>query len=393
MNIRGEHEERTLAQIHRCAEDERAVAFALCADGHLGYNMPIGGVIAYKDAVSPDGVGFDIACGNKAVRLDVKAGDIAGDLKKLANAIWRSLSFGVGRINYEQVDHEVLDDPAWDEVPLLQDWSLRRKAREQLGTIGSGNHYVDVFRDENDNVWVGVHFGSRGLGHNIATEYINRAGGNPNSGMERHPCVLSLETETGQEYLEAMRLAGLYAYAGRDWVCEKVAKIIGAPIVEEVHNHHNFAWKETHFGEDVWVVRKGATPCAPGQRGFVGGSMGSVSYILEGVESPGNQQLLRSTVHGAGRVVSRTAAAGKSRWKGGRKIRISEGLVDMEKVRERLRNDGIILRGAGADEAPEVYRQLTDVVAAHGDTVKVIRTLHPLIVCMASEDEIDPYKD
>jgi tRNA-splicing ligase RtcB len=114
MNIRGEHDERTRAQIQRCAEDERVVAFALCADGHLGYNVPIGGVIAYKNAVSPDGVGFDIACGNKAVRLDVKAGDITGDLEKLADAIWRSLSFGVGRINREQVDHEVLYDPTWD---------------------------------------------------------------------------------------------------------------------------------------------------------------------------------------------------------------------------------------------------------------------------------------
>jgi len=135
-------------------------------------------------------------------------------------------------------------------------------ARNQLGTVGSGNHYVDLFTDEEDRVWIGVHFGSRGLGHKTATHFLKAAGAS--DGMDVEPCVLSTDSDLGAEYLEAMRLAGDYAYAGRDWVCGRVAQILGAPIVEEVHNHHNYAWREEHEGEQLWVVRKGATPAFPG---------------------------------------------------------------------------------------------------------------------------------
>jgi tRNA-splicing ligase RtcB len=176
-------------------------------------------------------------------------------------------------------------------------------------------------------------------------------------------------------------------------VCRRVASLLGAPILEEIHNHHNFAWRETHFGEELWVVRKGATPAAPGQKGFVGGSMGDQSVILEGVASEEAAQVLYSTVHGAGRVMSRTQAAGKAKWIGGKKVRVSEGAVNMEAVRERIKGQGIQLRGAGADEAPEVYKRLPEVLASHGSTIRVLHHLDPLIVCMAGADEFDPYKD
>lgn len=381
-----------LLQIKNCKLEADYVA--LMGDHHRGYNMPIGGVAAYKNHISPAGVGFDIACGNKAVRLNATYDEVRDDLPKIADEIFASLSFGVGRANNERVDHDLFSDPAWREVDFLRKTqSLMPLAREQLGTIGSGNHYVDVFRDEKDRLWVGVHFGSRGLGHKIATEFITLAGANPNGNMDDPPCLLDVNTPVGQDYIQAMNLAGRYAYAGRDWVCQKVASIIGAEIVEEIHNHHNFAWRESHFGDDLWVVRKGATPAAPGQKGFVGGSMGDQSVILEGVESEESANVLYSTVHGAGRVMSRTQAAGKKRWVGGKPVRISEGLVNMDEVRARLTKQGILIRGAGADEAPEVYKRLPEVLAHHGNTVRVLHNLTPLIVCMASADEHDPYKD
>ena len=392
--IKGDHDEATIKQIQNCASVEEASYAVLAADGHRGYNMPIGGVVAYKNHISPAGVGFDIACGNKAVRLNATYDEVRDDLLKIANEIFAALSFGVGRTNSERVDHDLFADPAWREVDFLRKTqSLMPLAREQLGTIGSGNHYVDVFRDEKNRLWVGVHFGSRGLGHKIATEFITLAGANPNGNMDEPPCLLDANTPVGQDYIQAMNLAGRYAYAGRDWVCQKVASIIGAEIVEEIHNHHNFAWRESHFGDDLWVVRKGATPAAPGQKGFVGGSMGDQSVILEGVESDEAAQVLYSTVHGAGRVMSRTQAAGKKRWVGGKPVRVSEGLVSMDEVRARLTKQGIIIRGAGADEAPEVYKRLPEVLAHHGSTVRVLHTLDPLIVCMAPEMEYDPYKD
>ena len=155
--------------------------------------------------------------------------------------------------------------------------------RQQLGTVGSGNHYVDLFADEQDRVWIAVHFGSRGLGHKIATWFLDKAGAK--DGMDAAPCVIPSRSDLGEYYLERMHLAGAFAYAGRDWVCQCVARILGAEIVEEVHNHHNFAWREKHQGEDLWVVRKGATPAFPGQKGFVGGTMAETSVILEGVEN------------------------------------------------------------------------------------------------------------
>src|SRR5579862_4181825 len=267
----GLHEAATVEQIERSAQHPAVAAATLCADGHKGYAVPIGGVLAYEGHVSPSGVGYDIACGNKAVLLDADASEVRAHIAKVMDDVWAALSFGVGRNNSEAVDHKLFDDEAWC-IPAVK--PLKQMARNQLGTIGSGNHYVDIFADERDRVWVGVHFGSRGLGHKTATYFLKEGGAK--DGMDVDPLVLSTDTSLGAEYLECMRLAGRYAYAGRDWVCDRVARILGARVLEEVHNHHNFAWLETHNGRDVWVVRKGATPAFPGQKGFVGGSMGDM---------------------------------------------------------------------------------------------------------------------
>nr|BDD44989.1 RNA-splicing ligase RtcB [Spirochaetaceae bacterium] len=384
----GEPVENAVDQIKNVAEGASWVA--LMADHHLGYSMPIGGVAAYPDVVSPSGVGYDIACGNKAVRLDVGIEKIQPHISEIMDQVFSSISFGVGMKNPEPIRNASLfhDDPAWD-IPAVKE--LRELAREQLGTVGSGNHYVDIFHDEQGRVWIGVHFGSRGFGHKIATHYLRAAGGK--DGINAEPTLLHVDSDLGQEYIAAMKLAGRYAYAGRDFVCSKVASIIGAEIVEEVHNHHNFAWREEHFGESFWVIRKGATPARPGQRGFVGGSMGENSVILHGVDSPHSRAALFSTVHGAGRVMSRTKAAGKTKWKKGRKVHVSDGVVSREMMHDWVRSAGVELRGAGVDESPQCYKRLTNVLAAHLGTIEIEHTLTPVGVAMAGADEFDPYKD
>ena len=192
----------------------------------------------------------------------------------------KTISFGIGRNNEERVEHALFDDAdAWRDPT----WGLPAEGGRQLGTVGSGNHYVDLMRDESGFVWIGVHFGSRGLGHTSATRYLKAAGGK--DGMNVLPAVIDEDSEIGRRYIAAMQLAGRYPYAGREWVIERVRKIIGGKVTDIVHNHHNYAWREPHRDRDLWVVRKGATPAFPGQRGFIGGSMGDDAVIVEGVES------------------------------------------------------------------------------------------------------------
>lgn len=446
--IFGQHDFNTLDQFDNIRKGV-AVRAALMADGHYGYVMPVGGVAAYRNAVSVMGVGFDIACGNCAIKTNLNIEDITRQklnikdvsgnphyvmsdkyLCKFADAIEAHVSFGIGRSNLSDdapTDHALFADPRWSIIANTeaQRDDLREKARNQLGTVGSGNHYVDVFTDAIDGtVWVGVHFGSRGLGHTIASNYlaIGQGGSWGDRGKEVET-ILDLDTQDGKDYWDLMSLAGDYAYAGREWVARKTVELLGGEVVDMVHNHHNFAWKETHgvpttkgesfmtplinyTTEELVVVRKGATPAWPGQRGFVGGSMGDNAVILEGTQvgSAGRYEdfglpeglaemqsdALYSTVHGAGRVMSRTEAAGK--WsRAGVQKKIGKISHDMRTA--WLNKTGVVLRGAGLDEAPQAYRRLPDVLMAQGDTVTVTNTLKPVIVVMARANERDPYKD
>ena len=392
VRIFGQHDEATVQQIHRCMAVGGARA-VLCADGHKGYAQPIGGVIAYRDLVSISGVGFDIACGNLAIRTNATGAAVRPNIEQIMNEVVRTISFGMGRNNKERVDHELFDDPHWAEQPFMQ---LKDIARNQLGTVGSGNHYVDIFVDEADRVWVGVHFGSRGLGHKTATYFLNKAGGK--DGMDVAPAVVRRDSDLGQAYLAGMNLAGRYAYAGREYVGRHVVKkILWAKIEEEVHNHHNFAWEEEHFGENYLVVRKGATPAFPGQKGFIGGSMGDDAVIIEGVESEASKEALYSTVHGAGRIMSRTAAKGKfvkETGDDGKTKRVRKaGLVRHDEMMKWLHDRKVELRGGDLDEAPQAYRRLPEVLAAHDGTIRVLHTLTPIGVAMAGHDIYDPYKD
>jgi tRNA-splicing ligase RtcB len=385
MKIFGTHDEATVAQLERCAAAEPDAPAVLCADGHLGYSMPIGGVVGYRKHISPSGVGYDIACGNLAVQTPLRAADFTPqEFQRVADAIERRVSFGMGRSNRDPVrDHSVFDAIA--RSPVAGQRKLLTLAREQLGTVGGGNHYVDLLEDEAGHLWVGAHFGSRGFGHRTATGFLNIAAGRPfesrtRGGGEMHapPALLPLNAPSGQDYVAAMALAGDFAYAGRDAVVDTVLDILRTHATDRIHNHHNFAWQERHGGELLWVVRKGATPAFPGQRGFIGGSMDDVAVIVRGVDSPAARAALYSTVHGAGRVMSRRQA---------------KKTVNFRAVQDRLRARGTVLRGAGADEAPEVYRKLDDVLAPHAGTIEVEHILRPRVVVMAGANEYDPYKD
>src|SRR5947207_5645383 len=315
----GDVDERSLEQLKRCMEAGDADFGVLCADHHPGYSQPIGGAVAYEGYISPSGCGFDLGCGNKAAQTDLTRADLErlGGVPRIMGEITRRISFGMGVAAQERVDHPVLEKiRSADFEPQRK---LAQLAESQLGTVGSGNHYVNLMEDEEGHVWVGVHFGSRGFGHKTASGFLALAEGKRfgeravEGEMDSPPVLFELDSELGQAYLSAMELAGEYAYAGRDAVVARVLEILGVESVHEVHNHHNFAWREEHFGRPYWVVRKGCTPARPGQEGFVGGSMGDESVILEGVESADNEQALFSTVHGAGRVMSRSQAAGRVR--------------------------------------------------------------------------------
>lgn len=374
IKVFGQHDDATIAQMRNCMAVGNAIAGVICADGHLGYAQPVGGVIAYEKQISISGVGFDIGCGNMAVRLDTPYEDISALAGTIIKDVHKAISFGVGRTNEERVEHAMFDDAdAWREADR-EDY--RQKAVAQLGTVGSGNHYVDLMRDEEGYVWIGVHFGSRGLGHSSATKYLKAAGGK--DGMNVPPAVVDEDSEIGRRYIAAMELAGRYSYAGREWVVERVRKIIGGNVTDMVHNHHNYAWRENHGGKDLWVVRKGATPAFPGQRGFVGGSMGDDAVILEGVDGEEAKSSLYSTVHGAGRLFGRKEA----------KRRFTR-----EEMDRWLTERGVVLVGADLDESPMAYRRLPDVLAEHAGSTKVLHTLRPFAVAMAGEGEFDPWKD
>lgn len=408
----GPHDDVALEQLNDVAS--RAVQAALMADGHRGYTMPIGGVAAYEDKVSVAGVGYDIGCGNTAIKTDMTLQKLAGFsreeaernpfkaassrvLNELADDIYDQLEFGVGRKNQHAdapTDHEMFHaDGIW-AIPNIGGYrdTLIEKARDQLGTIGGGNHYVDVFVDEDDYIWVGVHFGSRGFGHTIASNFLalaagERWGAKAPRGEEG---LLDIQNPIGYDYWHLKEIASTYAYVGRQWVAFTVANILGVEdhdVLEVVENHHNDAWKERHSGRDLIVVRKGATPAWPGQKGFVGGSMGDHAVIIEGQQDPQDdngktvwlqKQSMYSTVHGAGRVMGRRQAK-KS--------------LSQEEVGAWLAREGVVVRGGGLDEAPQAYKRLPDVLAAQGNTIRVLHDLKPLIVCMAPGNLRDPYKE
>ena len=314
----GPVDRRRLEQLERCMAAGDAEHGVLCADHHPGYSQPIGGGIAYEGYVSPSGVGYDIGCGNKAVLTDLRRDDLEalGGVDALMTEITRRISFGIAcpRMSGSTI-------PCWRRSGTrsshrsassrsLRHRSSARSARATLREPHGRRGGPRLGRRPLRLAWVRPQdrIGLPPVAQGLAFDARASEGETDSA-----PVLFEIGSELGGSYIVAMGLAGEYAYAGRDVVVDKVLEILGATAEHEVHNHDNFAWREEHHGRTYWVVRKGCTPARPGQEGFVGGSMGDESVILEGVESSENEDALYSTVHGAGRVMSRSQAAGRVR--------------------------------------------------------------------------------
>ncbi len=350
---------------------------ALMPDAHVGYGLPIGGVLATKDAVIPYAVGVDIACRVMISVLDVPPAKLQKDAAVFEKVLQDETRFGVGAKWKNRRSHPVMDED-WEFAPVVK--GLNDLAWSQLGTSGSGNHFVEfgllaldkAAADLKEGVYVAVvsHSGSRGAGNQIATHYSKIA-----SSLNRelpkdlkHLAWLSMR-EDGEEYWKAMNLMGKYASANHHLIHEGIIRNLGCLRLFVLENHHNFAWKEVHYGEELIVHRKGATPAKKGVMGYIPGSMADPGFIVEG---KGVAASLDSCSHGAGRRVSRRAA---------RKA-FTRRMLD-----EYLQEKGVRLISAGLDEAPQAYKNIENVMRDQQMLVNVKGSFQPKIVKMAPAGE------
>ena len=371
-----------IGQMRRASQLPVAVAGALMPDAHVGYGLPIGGVLATEAAVIPYAVGVDIACRMKMTVLDLPVRDLQRRRDKLVRAIEDETRFGIGARFQDRREHEVMDDD-WSVSPITR--QNKDRAASQLGTSGSGNHFVEFGVVTNtecidalppgEYVALLSHSGSRGTGAAVCDHYSKLA-------MQlrsdlpkelRQLSWLDLDSPEGQEYWAAMELMGRYASANHALIHSHVANHLGVEVRFDVENHHNFAWKERHclggVERDVVVHRKGATPASAGVMGIIPGSMASPGFLVRG---RGNAESLNSASHGAGRVMSRTKAAATFDWK---------------TISRELKQAGVDLLSAGLDEVPGVYKDIHQVMAAQTDLVEVLGRFDPRIVKMAPHGE------
>ncbi len=354
------------------------VSGALMPDAHQGYGLPIGGVLATKDCVIPYAVGVDIACRMKLTVLDMPATALDKKTDTLRGAIDRETQFGIGASFRKPREHEVMDAD-WSVSPITQ--MNRDKAWKQLGTSGSGNHFVEfgtLTLDRDDlglaaGVYLALlsHSGSRGTGAAVC-EHYSRVAKNLHPELPReliNLAWLDLNSEAGAEYWGAMNLMGEYAAANHACIHREIARHLGADVLLDIENHHNFAWQEQHGGEDLIVHRKGATPAGKGVLGIIPGSMGTPGYVVRG---KGVEASLLSASHGAGRKMSRTAAKAKFNWKD---------------VKRFLDERGVTLMSAGLDEVPMAYKDIEQVMASQSDLVDSIARFDPKLVKMAEAGE------
>jgi tRNA-splicing ligase RtcB len=371
-------DEASVDQMRNACALPVSVAGALMPDAHVGYGLPIGGVLATKNAVIPFAVGVDIACRMKMTVLDLPVGALTGQTDRLTKALENETQFGVGASFRARRSHDVLDEN-WRVSPITA--QHKDKAWSQLGTSGSGNHFVeygtlDVFGEglplpAGTYLALLSHSGSRGTGAAVADHYSKLA-------MKLHRELpkellrlawLDLDSEEGQEYWAAMELMGKYAAANHACIHHHIAKALGAKVLLDVENHHNFAWKEVHHGERVIVHRKGATPAGEGVIGIVPGSMASPGFIVRG---KGHPQSLNSASHGAGRQMSRTQAMKTFTWSQTKKL---------------LAERGVTVLSAGLDEVPMAYKNIEEVMAAQSDLVETLARFDPKLVKMAPAGE------
>ena len=357
-----------------------AVAGALMPDAHVGYGLPIGGVLATENAVIPYAVGVDIACRMRLSLYEVSP-HLLGQKKGLfEESLWNETAFGMGAkwTGSKKAQHAVLDDDAWYATPQLK--LLKDTAMNQLGTSGTGNHFVEWGSFHLTEPMVGLepgiylallsHSGSRGVGAKIADRYSKLA-------REKHPDLdasvkylawLSLDSEDGQEYWLSMELAGRFASANHYIIHQRVAAAVGLKEAAVVENHHNFAWKEKlSNGRTVIVHRKGATPAGVGMLGIIPGSMGDAGYLVRG---KGVASSLESASHGAGRKMSR---------------RVAMESINKSARDQYLKENGVTLLGGGMDESPQAYKSIEEVIKAQTELVDVLGKFTPRIVRMADE--------
>jgi tRNA-splicing ligase RtcB (3'-phosphate/5'-hydroxy nucleic acid ligase) len=378
FNIFGsEHiEQGAMHQMYMAARLPVAVAGALMPDAHAGYGLPIGGVLATDNAVIPYGVGVDIGCRMCLSIFDIDPKELTQREAYFTREINEATLFGSGAQFKHAEDHEVMENKAFFEMPLLK--NLHARAWKQLGTSGSGNHFVEfgiveiagkdaVLGVEPGN-YVGLlsHSGSRALGANIANHYTKLAKSKRRlPGEANNLAWLSLDEEEGIEYWIAMNLAGDYASACHHIIHARIAKQLGRRPVRMVENHHNFAWKETLTnGKEVIVHRKGATPAGKDVLGIIPGSMTAPGFIVKG---KGEDASVNSASHGAGRRMSRTAAI-KS--------------ITESSMKEELRKHGVKLVGGGLDESPFAYKDIEVVMKSQQVLVDVVGKFTPKIVKM-----------
>jgi tRNA-splicing ligase RtcB len=359
-----------------------AVAGALMPDAHVGYGLPIGGVLATDNAVIPFAVGVDIACRMKLTVLDLRLNDLFSRQDRLTKAIEAETRFGVGATFRQRRHHEVLDAD-WSVSPVTA--QNKDRAWAQLGTSGSGNHFVEFGQFTVTDRALGLepgkyvallsHSGSRGTGAAVCDYYSKLA-------VRLHPELpkelqrlawLPLDTPEGREYWAAMELMGRYAAANHALIHHHVAAHLGVPVLLDLENHHNFAWKERHVIDgverDVIVHRKGATPAGEGVLGIIPGSMASPGFVVRG---KGKAESLKSAAHGAGRCMSRTQAHKTLSWK---------------EANDILHGRGVTLISAGLDEVPMVYKDIHEVMRAQADLVEVLGRFDPKLVKMAPSGE------
>lgn len=371
-------EPESVRQLENACALPISVRGALMPDAHRGYGLPIGGVLATDNAVIPYAVGVDIACRVKMTVLDLPVGMVRDESGRLARAIETETRFGIGASFRDRREHDVMDDD-WGVTELTA--GLKDKAWAQLGSSGSGNHFVEFGLFEPDDPALGLepgtylallsHSGSRGAGATIAGHYSRLAMKlHPELPPElRHLAWLDLDTGEGQAYWASMELMGRYASANHACIHRHVAGHLGALVLADIENHHNFAWKERHDGRDVVVHRKGATPAGEGAIGIIPGSMATTTYVVRG---RGSRDSMDSAAHGAGRVMSRTRAKKSFRW---------------SQVRPQLEERGVTVLSAGLDEVPGVYKDIDAVMADQADLVVPIGRFQPRIVKMAPAGE------
>jgi len=375
-------EPEAVNQMGRACQLPVAVAGALMPDAHVGYGLPIGGVLATDNAVIPYAVGVDIACRMKLTVLDLPIRELERQRERLTKAIEAETRFGIGASFTQRRQHEVLEAD-WSVSPVTR--QLKDRAWAQLGTSGSGNHFVEFGRftctepvqalPPGEYVALLSHSGSRGTGAQVCDHYSKLAMAfHPELPREhRHLAWLTLDSAEGQEYWAAMELMGRYAAANHALIHRQLARHLSLQVLLDVENHHNFAWKERHViagvEREVIVHRKGATPAGPGVLGVIPGSMASPGFLVRG---KGNAASLLSASHGAGRVMSRTKALQTFEW---------------GKVNRVLKERGVKLISAGLDEVPMVYKDIHQVMAAQSDLVEVLGRFDPKLVKMAPHGE------